>query len=353
MYSICISTHGSQQPWSLCPHGYQDILDSPVLRPLHQCGYQDFEYLPDPRAGDAVYQDDDDPLGNTVFPRIPDVLGNDQAIANTLSRESTQWADGPTSAVSVPQHLMQSITPQLLNRWNKNSIAGTKKDDMVKEAGTQANTAATREAKEVTAADDHFRGDICHAGLQWRTELKQAICDHLREWGLCPSLTEIELKKLTTVNIRSHIVMHSILTKYHYRELQLSVTMPTGFLPVFPAAALVLVQTLATGIYTSQDLDQSDIKEYERGLTTMTMYLKLNTAYGQQKKNIRQAQHDIVERGKAQHPSAFHALPALSDSELGQYHPHILPIPLVPGKVDSDLVNDGEGDDDAAGIQAP
>lgn len=56
---------------------------------------------------------------------------------------------------------------------------------------------------------------------------------------------------------------------------------------------------------------------------------------------------------RAQHPSAFHALPALSDSELGQYHPHILPIPLVPGKVDSDLVNDGEGDDDAAGIQAP
>lgn len=48
---------------------------------------------------------------------------------------------------------------------------------------------------------------ICHAGLQWRTELKQAICDHLREWGLCPSLTEIELKKLTTVNIRSHIVV--------------------------------------------------------------------------------------------------------------------------------------------------
>ncbi|KZP21016.1 hypothetical protein FIBSPDRAFT_891409 [Athelia psychrophila] len=109
-------TSGMPPVPSLYPHGYQDISDSQSCGLRTSVATRTLNIYP-------IY--DNDPLGNTIFPRIPDVLGNDQAIANTLSRESTQWADGPTSAVSVPQHLMQSITPQLLNRWNKNSITLT------------------------------------------------------------------------------------------------------------------------------------------------------------------------------------------------------------------------------------
>lgn len=45
-------------------------------------------------------------------------------------------------------------------------------------------------------------------------------------------------------------------------------------------------------------------------------------------------------------------MPAQSDLELGQYHPHILPTPLAPGEVDSDSANDGEGEEGGVDIWA-
>lgn len=49
----------------------------------------------------------------------------------------------------------------------------------------------------------------------------------------------------------------------------------------------------------------------------------------------------------AQYPAIppIYQVPALSESELGLLHPHILPTPLAPGEIDSDSANDGEGED--------